>query len=563
MTRRAIAVPRLSNVLGLVAAAAAAMASGTSLHAQELAAVSVAASPASRSDSNPAEEAGAALQNGPTPQTTTAPKPAADKLPFGFMGSPMATGTIQRTYPVSISFLSRNRANAVNYYDDGNYTSTYPYVEHLLRIAVAQRIGKFDWLAELAENTVFDVPTTSVDPVAARGQLFLGGNYYTSNGPMNTTPSAASFKQGWLRYHGQGPDTMLRIGRFEFFDGLETTPQNTTLLWLQTNRIAQRLVGNFGFSNGQRSFDGIDGHYGKGTWDITAMAGRATQGVFNMNANPELNVDIQYLAYTKRQFKDHLMFRVFGLDYHDGRTGITKTDNRTAAARALDHKNIRIGSYGGDVIGTLPAGPGAFDGLFWGVLQNGQWGVLNQHSGAYAVEGGYRFNKVASGPWVRGGAFRSTGDNNNTDNQHNTFFAVLPTPRIYARFPFYNSINNKDQYLQLIDNPSKRWELRSDMHFLQLTSNTDLLYNGGGAYDNKVFGITGRTANGHNSLASIFDISSDYAVTPSLSLNTYYAHSYGRTVIAALYPGKQANYGYLELIYKFGIKQTPPRITGK
>ena len=236
---------------------------------------------------------------------------------------------------------------------------------------------------------------------------------------------------------------------------------------------------------------------------------------------------------------------------------LTKTDNRTAAARALDHKNIRIGSYGGDVIASLPAGPGNFDALFWGVLQNGNWGVLNQSSGAFAVEAGYRFTHIASKPWVRGGAFRSTGDNNNTDDQHNTFFAPLPTPRLYARFPFYNSMNNKEQYLQLIDNPNKRWELRSDMHFLQLTSNADFLYNGGSAYDNKVFGVTGRTANGHNSLASIFDISSDYAVTPSLSLNTYYAHSYGRTVISALYFGKQANFGYLELIYKFGIKQTP------
>ncbi len=553
MTRRTIARPRrrfLRTATFACSLAAAAVAT-TPLAAQMV-------DGTERTSSAPAE-----LLNAPTPQatpqTTTAPAPAAAKLQPGFLGSPIATGTIQRTEPISVSFLSRNRADALNYFDDGTYTSTYPYVEHLLRIALAQRIGHFDWLAELAENTVFDVPNTSVDPVASRGQLFFGGTYYASNGPANTTPSAASFKQGWLRYHGKGPDTTVRLGRFEFFDGQETTPKDSTLLWLQTNRIAQRLVGNFGFSNGQRSFDGADAHFGKGTFDVTAMAGRADQGVFNMNANPELNVDIQYLAFTKRPFSDHLIFRAFGLGYHDGRTGLTKTDNRTAAARALDHKNIRIGTYGGDAIASIPAGPGNFDALFWGVLQNGQWGFLNQHSGAFAVEAGYRFTKVASKPWIRGGDFRSTGDNNNTDTQHSTFFAPLPTPRVYARFPFYNSMNNKDQYVQLIDNPSKRWELRSDMHFLQLTSNTDFLYNGGGAYDNKVFGVTGRTANLHNSLASVFDISSDYALSPSLSLNTYYAHAYGRTVIASLYPGKQANFGYLELIYKFGIKQTPAR----
>lgn len=493
---------------------------------------------------------------GQSPQTTTSPAPAAAKLPpKAPQRSPIAAGTTAMTLPVSVSFLSRNRADAVDYYTESPYTGTYPYAEHLLRIAVAQRVGSFDWQAELAENTLFDLPTTAISPVGAQGQLFLGGTYYAANGPGNTTPSAASFKQGWLRYHGKGPDTTLRLGRFEFFEGQETTPKDTTLLWLQTNRIAQRLIGNFGFSNGQRSFDGIDGHFGRGTWDITAMAGRADQGVFNMNANPELNVDVQYLAYTKRQFKDHLLFRVFAIDYHDGRTGLTKTDNRTAAARALDHKNIRLGSYGADLIGSVPAGPGAFDGLFWGVLQNGNWGVLTQHSGAFAVEGGYRLLHVASRPWLRGGWFRSTGDNNNTDSVHNTFSQLLPTPRVYARFPFYNLQNNKDGFVQLIDSPSKRLDVRSDLHFLQLTSPTDFLYNGGGAYDNKVFGFTGRTSNNHTSLASIADISADFAVSPALSMNLYYAHSIGKTVIASIYQSNQANFGYMELIYRFGIKQ--------
>ena len=475
--------------------------------------------------------------------------------------SAIASGVAPITAPFSVTFLSRNRVNAVDYYDARPFLSTYPYVDHFLRIAVAEKIGKFDWLAELGETAEFDLPTTAISNIPAQGQLFLGGTYYAANGPNNTTPVAASFRQGWLRYHGKGPDTSLRIGRFEFFDGQETAPGDPTLTWLQNNRIAQRLIGNFAFSNGQRSFDGIDGHYGKGTWDVTAMAGRVTQGVFNMNANPELNVDIQYLAYTRRQFKDHLLVRAFGLDYHDGRTGLTKTDNRAAAVRATDHKNIRIGTYGADAIASIPVGKGTADALFWGVLQNGQWGVQNQHSGAVAVEAGYRFNGVVSRPWIRGGFFRSTGDTNPTDDQHNTFFQVLPTPRIYARFPFYDLQNNRDQFIQLMDSPSKRLELRADLHFLQLTSPTDLLYNGGGAYDKKVFGYTGRTANNHTSLASIADMSADFALTPSLNINGYFARSYGKTVLSSIYLGNKASYGYLELIYKFNVRQKAAQAT--
>ena len=461
------------------------------------------------------------------------------------------------TLPFSISVLDRTRTDAISFYGDAPFTTTYPYVEELLRISMAQRFKHLDYQLELAEANVFDTPTTSVDPNTARGQLFLGGTYYAANG-NNSLPVAASFKQGFLRLRGNGPDTSVRAGRFEFFDGQETTPKDPTLAWLQTNRVAQRLVGNFGFANAQRSFDGIDAHLGKGSWDITAMAGRPTQGVFNMNANPELNVDLQYLAYTKKQFKDHLLFRVFAIDYHDGRTGVVKTDNRTLAARIADHRNIRLGNYGADAITSFPAGPGNIDLLFWGVLQNGQWGALNQHSGAVAVEGGYRLTSVASKPWLRGGFLHTSGDTNPNDTQHNTFFQGLTTPRVYARFPFYNMENSNDQFVQVLDSPSKKLDLRSDLHFLQLASNADLWYQGGGAFDNKVFGYTGRPANLHSSFASVFDISSDYALTPSINLNLYYAHSIGKSVVSAIYPtGPTANFGYLELVYKWGIKQKP------
>ncbi len=457
---------------------------------------------------------------------------------------------------VAIDVYDRVRTDASDWYGAPPYVTTYPYVEQLLRIAVSQRIKHFDWRAEMSENNVFDVPTTSVSAIAAQGQLGLGGSYYAANGNRNTLPVAASFKQGWLRYHGKGADTTARIGRFEFFDGVETAPKVPTLTWLQANRIQQRVIGNFGFSNGQRSLDGIDAHYGRGKWDLTAMAARADQGVFNMNANPELNVDVQYLAYTRSNFKDRFVWRVFALGYHDGRTGLTKTDNRTAAVRTTDHRNIRIGTYGADFITSIPAGPGEADFLFWGVLQNGQWGVLDHRAGAAAVEGGYRLTTVKTKPWLRGGWFRSTGDANNTDGKHNTFFAVLPTPRQYARFPFFNSMNSTDTFVQVIDNPTKKLELRSDLHFLKLTSGTDLWYQGGGPFDNKAFGVTGRPGNGHNSFASLVDISSDYSLTPTLAVNAYYAHSYGKTVVKQIYPyGTQANFGYLELVYKFGVKQ--------
>ena len=469
----------------------------------------------------------------------------------------LAQSPAPSTSPVSISVYDRTRVDSVQWFSATPNAEVYGYLESLVRIGVAQKRKQFDWQLELTQPSVLGLPSDAVSPVTAQGQLGLGGTYYASNNNQ-TENAAAALKQGFIRFHGSKPGRTLRIGRFEFFDGQETTPKFADLLYLQTNRVAQRLIGNFGFSNAQRSFDGIDGHYNGKTWDLTAMAARADQGVFNMNANPELNVDVQYLAYSKYQAKDHLLWRVFAIDYHDGRTGLTKTDNRALAVRAADHRNIRLGSYGANVLTTIPAGKGKVDFMAWGVLQNGNWGALNHHAGAIAVEAGYHATQIPTTPWIRGGFLRTTGDNNPTDDQHNTFFQVLPTPRGYARFPFYNMMNNKDQFIQVMDKPTKKLDLRSDLHFLQLTSSNDLWYQGGGAFDNKVFGYVGRPANLHSSFTSILDLSADYQVSKTVALTAYYAHAYGKSVIAAIYPtGHSAQFGYLEMTYRWGLAQKP------
>lgn len=454
--------------------------------------------------------------------------------------------------PVDFTVYDRTRVVATEWFNATPHAEVYGYLESLLRLGIGQSRRRFDWQLELIQPSELLLPKDAVSPIAAQGQLGLGGTYFASNG-NSTENAAAALKQGFLRLHSLDKKKAFRLGRFEFFDGQETTPTNPDLLYLQTNRIAQRLVGNFGFSTAQRSFDGVEGHYDGKSWDLTGMAARADQGVYNMNANPELNVDLQYVAYSKYDAHNRLLWRVFAMDYHDGRTGVVKTDNRRLPVRIADQKNIRLGSYGGDVLTTIPVGHGSVDLLAWGVLQNGNWGELQQHSGAQALEGGYHATHWATSPWVRGGWMRATGDGNASDGRNNTFFQVLPTPRQYARFPFYNMMNSTDSFVQVLDKPVKKLDVRSDLHFLKLTSNKDLWYLGGGAFDNKVFGFVGRPANGHNSFASVYDISADYTVSKNLTASAYYAHAWGKQVIAAIYPvGQTAQFGYAELVYHWG-----------
>ena len=448
---------------------------------------------------------------------------------------------------VKFSVYDRTRADAWQWFAAPPYAYSNGYAESLLRLGMAQHLHRWDWDLELSQPSVLDAPNDAVSSISTRGQLGLGGTYYASNG-NNSWPAAAFLKLGFIRFDGE--NKQLRVGRFEFFDGEETHPSNPTLAWLQANRVANRLISNFGFTAAQRSLDGIDGHWQSGKWNITALATRSDQGVFNMNGNPELNVDVQYLALTHSQARQHVLWRAFAIGYHDGRTGITKTDNRSAAARAADHDNIRIGTWGGNLTAVVPIGPGQFDFLFWGALQNGRWGTQGQSAGAAAFEGGYRMGRQPAAAWLRGGWFRSTGDNNSADGTHNTFFQLVPTPRLYARVPFYNLMNNRDEFVQLMENPVKRLALRSDLHWLQLTSGHDLWYSGGGAFDNKVFGYTGRPSNGSTSLASVADISFDWQTSKNINLNFYYGHVWGKSVVAAIYPtDRNTQFGFAEFVY--------------
>ena len=481
-------------------------------------------------------------------QRASPDKPAPQAVVLQPAPAPAALATRKPVFTVYL----RERGNATEYFSATPNAEVYGHGDSLLRFSLAQRLPRFDYMIEAGNSSELELPHDAVSPVTAQGQLGLGGIYYANNN-NNPYPAAFSLRSGYLRYHFKKRDAnVIRLGRFEFLDGAETTPKNTTLTWLQTNRVAQRLIGNFGFSNGQRSFDGIEAKLGGDNWDLTAMGARAVGGVFNMNANKELDTDAQYLAYSRYVGKQRVLFRGFALGYHDGRPTIVKTDNRALPVRTADHNNVRIGSYGGNMIAALPLGKQTFDLMVWGVGQNGRFGALDHKAGAFALEGGLRLDTVRTKPWLRGGYTRSTGDNNATDNQHGTYFQVLTTPRNYARYPFFNMMNLKDGFVQFIDKPTPRVEVRTDLHWLQLTNPNDLQYQGGGAYDGKVFGFTGRPSNGHTSLASLYDISADFAVSKQVAMTAYYAHAFGKTVIASIYPAhRDSNYGYIELTYKF------------
>jgi len=441
----------------------------------------------------------------------------------------------------------RVRVEDWNWFQSSTGTPDYTMGASVLRLGVAQKRSWFDWQIEAEQPTLFGNPEHATAP-APQGALGLGANYFASNGTwsMNAFP-----RQTYVRLHGRNSrDTALTLGRFEFVEGAEMPGKDPTVTTLLRERIAQRLVGNFSFSEVGRSFDGAAFSQTRGEWNLTTMAGRTTRGVFQTDGWGNLDVDIQYAALTRSMQKSTLEWRVFGLGYHDGRD-VLKADNRSTPLRSVDHQNIRIGTVGGNLIKAYHMQRGTADFLAWGAYQFGNWGMLTQRATAGAVEAGYQLSSPMK-PWLRVGYFRGSGDANPNDATHGTFFQALPTPRIYARLPFYNLMNNEDGFVELSFAPVKKLRVRADAHALRLSNSADLWYQGGGAYDHVTFGYSGRPSSGARSLANLFDLCTDVDVSRSVSLTGYAGFAQGKSVIAAIYPrGRNAAFAYLELNYKF------------
>lgn len=444
----------------------------------------------------------------------------------------------------------RVRSETWNWFDTTAAEPDYTFFAYLLRLSASQKLEKWEWQIEFAQPLLANLPEHSVAP-APEGQLGLGPSYFVAN--RDSTPVGLFLKQGFVKVRGVFDDkpSSVRFGRFEFADGAETHPKNATLAALKRTRIAHRLIGNFGFSHVGRSLDGVEYVRATPATNITLVAARATRGVFQVNGWGELDTDIYYGALTRPVGKQAAgEWRIFALAYHDGRP-VVKTDNRPAAARAGDHQNIRIATLGGDYLQTFQIGSATVDTLLWGAGQFGRWGVLSHRAAAVAMEGGIQPGWRLK-PWFRGGYFYGSGDGNPNDGTHGTFFQVLPTPRIYARFPFYNLMNNQDAFGEFILRPHPQWTLRSDAHFLRLSSGQDLWYAGGGAFQPNTFGYAGRPSGGSRSLANVYDVSVDYRINEHLALTGYFAGATGKGVIERIYPqGQDARFAYAELNWKF------------
>jgi len=443
----------------------------------------------------------------------------------------------------------RVRAEDWSWFDTSAGETDYSYFGSLLTLNAGQKRETVDWLVEGAVPILWSLPEHSIAP-APQGLLGLGANYYQANGDDNS--EGIFLRQAYLNFKGLPDGRTVKIGRTIFNEGLERKYDDPNLAWLKRMRISQRLIGDFGFSHVGRSFDGATYAHETGKSNFTLMAGVPTEGVFDTDGNDEIDdMFLAYGAYTRETSASPGEWRLFGIYYVDDR-GLVKTDNRPSAARSLDREKIALSTIGFNWVQTVPVGDnGMIDGLFWGALQYGDWGTLDQSSSAFAFEAGYRLTGVAGKPWFRVGMFDGSGDGDPADDRHETFFQLLPTPRLYARMPIYNLMNSSDKFVQLFVEPGEKWTVRSDFHGIALNDSSDLWYSGGGAFRSDNFGYAGRPSGGNDGLLSVIDLSVDYKINANFSTTLYLSHAQGGAVIDNIYDGDTAQFIYLEMTAKF------------
>ncbi|HVR37563.1 MAG TPA: alginate export family protein [Thermoanaerobaculia bacterium] len=448
------------------------------------------------------------------------------------VASPLIAADVQFTGSI------RARAENWRFFETPNRDDQYRFFAYLLRVSAAQQRKGWAWQFEVAQPTLVGLPSNAIAP-APQGQLGIGASYFAANGDSDV--AGIFFRQAFVDL--KRPSDSFRFGRFEFIEGSEALPKNPMLAAIRQQRVAHRLIGNFAFSHVQRTADGVQYTHTSPTTTWMAAAFRPTVGSLRVHGGDNLDIGVAYGSMTRAM--PNADARLFVILYRDHRD-VLKTDNRPAAVRRADTDDIAISTVGGHWL----AAHGNSEVLVWGALQGGRWGSDDHKAAELDLEGGYHW-PTPKKPVLRAGLFVSSGDDDPNDGDHETFFQMLPTPRIYARFPFYNAMNSTDSFVQFSIKPTAKVTLGAEAHTLRLSEKNDLWYSGGGAFEDNSFGFAGRPSGGSDELARTIDLSADYAPNPKTTMILYAGIARGGDVVRSIFAGRSGRLIYFEVTRKF------------
>ena len=340
----------------------------------------------------------------------------------------------------------------------------------------------------------------------------------------------------------------LTIGRMPFSSGGEVVSGSFKMQRLKAERLHSRLIGNFEWSYYQRRFDGARVDVDRPHWHFNAAAFVPTQGGFEESTNLSMpKVHVGATSFTLKS--SNVDWQGFAYLYRDRRGEAAVVDNTFSLDRPID---ITIATLGGSYVRVLPRRSGEFDLVAWIAAQTGNWYGRSHRAGSVALEAGHHWTRVRSRPWLRAGYLWASGDRNQDDDRHGTFFQMIPSSRKYALSSVYAQMNLSDAFAQLAVEP-RGLKARIEVHALQLASGQDLWYQGSGATASasRFTGFSGRAPGGRRSLGTVIEGAIEAPIRKSWSINAYAGLMSAGDVVTRQFTNKHLTFWSVENVIRF------------
>jgi hypothetical protein len=429
------------------------------------------------------------------------------------------------------------------------------------RSDLALRVGgaRVDLAGGFAYVRAEHLPTRAIGP----GGLGTGAFYFAASG---LPYSYQVFLTGLtLAAHTSDRRLTLTLGRMPYTSGAEgeiAATAGARLAAVRRLSIDGRLIGTFDWSFYQRRFDGVRADWRGARHYAGGAVYLPTQGGYEESANltiPKLLVATAFAG--RRHGSDRpdadgsrpAESQAFGVLYRDRRAIDIRPDNAAVPVQAAD---ITVGAVGASHVATRQAGMGDADYAAWAAVQLGDWYGQPHRAFATALQGGFRWSRVAGRPWLRAGLSYASGDDDGGDDRHGTFFPMLQETRTYAQSMVYAHANLRDLFLQVHAEPHGRLQVRGDLHRLDLADTADRWYQGSGATarEGQFFGYSSRPSAGARGLGTLLEGSANLRVSRFWSVNGYAGRMWGGPVVGGQFAGDRLFFWYVENVLRLDLR---------
>jgi hypothetical protein len=369
----------------------------------------------------------------------------------------------------------------------------------------------------------------------ANGSFGIGRVYFNASGGEDTSPSHFGLAELSVRFRPADGVSILG-GRVGHKGGLETLTGTRRFDWIKRARLSERLIGAWDWVNVGRRFDGASVVVDREDWNFSAFGARVLQGGVDYDKAFERmdGLDVYSFVFTSKQgsWIRSSELRLFNIIYRDARP----------STEASLGDRLLVDAIGGSLVGVYPSGAGVADLMAWFTYEFGDFGTMSHTAAAVIVEAGYGWPNVKTAPWIRGGVAYASGDGNLDDDEHGTFFNMIPTNHKFYGYQDLNALQNLTNfYGQFRLQPHSQLGLSLHGHFFRLSDSADAWYGGSGPANNQGFGYVSRRPPG-GFMGGNIGAELDFTVTwrPRRMLGLQFGASYfsGSDVARAVFPVK-------------------------